>query len=113
MRFCELSVGVCFRNGGIRINEVVALNTEEILMELIRRSASRRLLEIGPETRLRKDLKMDSFDFLNLVLKTESRFDCRLDDDVLVGIVTVGQFQGLVRETLAGNMTEKTEEDHV
>ena len=89
------------------------MNTEEILMELIRRSASRRFSEIGSETRFRKDLKMDSFDFLNLVLKTESRFHCRLDDDVLAGIVTVGQFQGLVRETLAGNMTEKTEEDHV
>lgn len=89
------------------------MNTEEILCDLIRRSTIRSHLEIGAGTRFRRDLKMDSFDFLNLVLKTEERFRCRLDDDVLAGVVTVGQFLTLVTETLAKSSKEKMEEDHV
>ena len=89
------------------------MNTEEILMELIRRSASRRLLEIGPETRLRKDLKMDSFDFMELILRTEERFHCRLDDGALAGVQTVGQFLMLVGETTTENDKDKMEEEHV
>lgn len=89
------------------------MNTEEILGDLIRRSTIRPRFVIAPETRFRKDLKMDSFDFLDLVLKTEERFCCRFDDDVLAGVVTVGQFQALVAQTLAEKDKEVTEENHV
>lgn len=85
------------------------MDTEEILYDLIRRSTLRPRPVIGGETRFRKDLKMDSFDFLNLVLRIEARFRCRLDDDILAGVVTVGQLALLLTDTLAA----KTEENHV
>lgn len=89
------------------------MTTEEILYDMIRPLTIRPHLVIGPETRFRNDLKMDSFDFLELILRTEERFRCRLDDGALAGIQTVGQFLTLVEETPAERDKDKTEEEHV
>ena len=89
------------------------MTTEEILYDMIRPLTIRPHLVIGPETRFRKDLKMDSFDFMELILRTEERFHCRLDDGALAGIQTVGQFLMLVGETTTENDKDKMEEEHV
>lgn len=89
------------------------MTTEEILYDMIRPLTIRPHLVIGPETRFRKDLKMDSFDFMELILRTEERFRCRLDDGALAGIQTVGQFLMLVGETTTENDKDKMEEEHV
>lgn len=52
---------------------------------------------IDEKTRFKRDLKMDTVDFLDLVLKVEKRFACRLDDEMLGCVVNLGQL-GLVLE---------------
>lgn len=52
---------------------------------------------IGEKTRFKRDLKMDTVDFLDLILKVEKRFDCRLDDELLGCVENLGQL-GLVLE---------------
>ena len=45
---------------------------------------------VNGETRLKRDLKMDDFDLLDLVLKIESRFDCVLPDELWHQAAVVG-----------------------
>ena len=56
--------------------------------------------EITMKTRMLEDLKADSANIIMLVMDLENEFDIAVDDDVLMGIKTVGDvvncIQGLV-----------------
>ena len=45
--------------------------------------------EITMKTRMLKDLKADSANIIMLVMDLENEFDIAVDDDVLIGIMTV------------------------
>ena len=56
---------------------------------------------ITPESRLIEDLKADSANVIMLVMDLENEFNIAVDDDVLMGIKTVGDvvkcIEGLVK----------------
>lgn len=66
---------------------------------------------IGEGTRFKKDLKMDTVDFLDLVLKVEQRFRCRLDDEMLAHVVNLGQMGLLLEKALEDK--ERNEDERI
>jgi len=84
------------------------MHLEEKLYSLILAHCGGKM-EVTAETRLKKDLKMDSFDLLELVLKVEDHFDCRLSDELLRGVTTAGHLT-LVLENAIIEKERKTHE---
>ena len=69
---------------------------EDSIYALIAKFFHKKREDIHSNTRFRRDLKADSIDFLELVLLTEDRLSCRIDDTELAGVTTVGQYIQLV-----------------
>lgn len=72
-----------------------------VLCEMVRGYHERYRHPINERTRFKRDLKMDAVDFLDLVLRIEARFSCRLDDELLANVVNVGQLGLLLEKALA------------
>ncbi len=64
---------------------------------------------VTAETRLKRDLKLDSIDLWSLLLKTEARYDCAVSDDLLVGVTTAGQFAMVLEHALEEKERVKNE----
>jgi len=47
-------------------------------------------IEITAETVLRKDLRINSYDFIQIICEIEEEFDIEISDKDIVGFVTVG-----------------------
>jgi acyl carrier protein len=56
--------------------------------------------EIAAEARLVEDLNLDSVDFVELALASESALSILLDDEALREVVTVADLIGLVERTV-------------
>ena len=56
--------------------------------------------EIKMESELHDDLGCDSLDLIEVIMKVENRFHITVNDDDLVGIVTVGDIVKYVDERL-------------
>lgn len=83
----------------------------EVLCEMAGEYAPRQRRPIGTETRFKKDLKMDAVDFLDLVLRVEKRFCCRLDDEMLAQVVTLGQLGLLLEKALEQKEKVRNEDE--
>lgn len=59
------------------------------------------IAEVGEETHLFEDLKLDSIQQMTLVVEVENRFRIRLDEGDESGIATVGNLADLVTARLA------------
>ncbi|MBQ4091830.1 MAG: acyl carrier protein [Firmicutes bacterium] len=81
-----------------------------ILCEMASAYGFRSRKPIGAKTRFKRDLKMDAVDFLDLVLKVEKRFGCRLEDELLAQVVNLGQL-ALVLEKALAEQDEKRNKD--
>ena len=57
--------------------------------------------EITMKTRMLEDLKADSANIIMLVMDLENEFDIAVDDDVLMGIKTVGDVVNCVKGLVA------------
>lgn len=57
--------------------------------------------EITMKTRMLEDLKADSANILMLVMDLENEFDIAVDDDVLMGIKTVGDVVNCIKGLVA------------
>ncbi|MEU9047798.1 MULTISPECIES: acyl carrier protein [unclassified Kitasatospora] len=53
---------------------------------------------IGPDTRFREALELDSLDFLNLVERLAERAGCRIDEDDYPRLVTLDSSATLLAE---------------
>lgn len=53
--------------------------------------------EITMKTRMLEDLKADSANIIMLVMDLENEFDIAVDDDVLMGIKTVGDVVNCIK----------------
>ena len=73
----------------------------DVLCEMAAGYGVRRRRSIGRKIRFKRDLKMDAVDFLDLVLKVEQRFQCRLDDELLAQVVNLGQLELVLEKALA------------
>jgi acyl carrier protein len=82
----------------------------DVLCEMVAEYGFRCRRSIGRKTRFKRDLKMDAVDFLNLVLKVEQRFACRLEDELLAQVVNLGQLE-LVMEKALSERNEVRNED--
>ena len=57
--------------------------------------------EITMKTRMLEDLKADSANIIMLVMDLENEFDIAVDDDVLMGIKTVGDVVNCIKGLVA------------
>ena len=57
--------------------------------------------EITLKTRMLEDLKADSANIIMLVMDLENEFDIAVDDDVLMGIKTVGDVVNCIKGLVA------------
>lgn len=57
--------------------------------------------EITMKTRVLEDLKADSANIIMLVMDLENEFDIAVDDDVLMGIKTVGDVVNCIKGLVA------------
>lgn len=57
--------------------------------------------EITMKTRMLEDLKADSANIIMLVMDLENEFDIAVDDDVLMGIKTVGEVVNCIKGLVA------------
>jgi acyl carrier protein len=58
--------------------------------------------QVGPSDRLIEDLGFDSVAILELALALEVEFDLQeIDEDQTVGLVTVGDIENIIAETVA------------
>ena len=57
--------------------------------------------EITMKTRMLEDLKADSANIIMLVMDLENEFDIAVDDDVLIGIKTVGDVVNCIKGLVA------------
>ena len=57
--------------------------------------------EITRKTRMLEDLKADSANIIMLVMDLENEFDIAVDDDVLMGIKTVGDVVNCIKGLVA------------
>ena len=57
--------------------------------------------EITMKTRMLEDLKADSDNIIMLVMDLENEFDIAVDDDVLMGIKTVGDVVNCIKGLVA------------
>ena len=57
--------------------------------------------EIAMKTRMLEDLKADSANIIMLVMDLENEFDIAVDDDVLMGIKTVGDVVNCIKGLVA------------
>ena len=57
--------------------------------------------EITMKTRMVEDLKADSANIIMLVMDLENEFDIAVDDDVLMGIKTVGDVVNCIKGLVA------------
>ena len=57
--------------------------------------------EITMKTRMLEDLKADSANIIMLVMDLENEFDIAVDDDVLMGIKTVGDVVNYIKGLVA------------
>ena len=57
--------------------------------------------EITMKTRMLEDLKADSANIIMLVMELENEFDIAVDDDVLMGIKTVGDVVNCIKGLVA------------
>ena len=57
--------------------------------------------EITMKTRMLDDLKADSANIIMLVMDLENEFDIAVDDDVLMGIKTVGDVVNCIKGLVA------------
>lgn len=75
-----------------------------VLCEMAKEYNGQYRRSVDETTRFKRDLKMDTVDFLDLVLRTEARFSCHLDDELLAGVVNLGQLGLLLEKALAEKM---------
>lgn len=57
--------------------------------------------EITMKTRMLEDLKADSANIIMLVMDLENEFDIAVDDDVLMGMKTVGDVVNCIKGLVA------------
>ena len=57
--------------------------------------------EVTMQSRLTEDLKADSANIIMLVMDLENEFDIAVDDDVLMGIKTVGDVVNCIKGLVA------------
>ena len=57
--------------------------------------------ELTMKTRMLEDLKADSANIIMLVMDLENEFDIAVDDDVLMGIKTVGDVVNCIKGLVA------------
>lgn len=83
----------------------------DVLCEMAAEYGLRSRRPIGRKTRFKRDLKMDAVDFLDLVLKVEKRFGCRLEDELLAQVVNLGQLELVLEKALAERNEERNEDE--
>ncbi|MEG0875144.1 MAG: acyl carrier protein [Clostridiales bacterium] len=78
------------------------MNWEDSFYPLVAGSFHRLPEEINENTRFKKDLKVDSLGFLEMILNVECYYHCVLDDELLSLVITVGDLKRLLGRKIAG-----------
>lgn len=80
-------------------NEDIRAGLAEIVTEVSGVAADR----VQMDTAFQADLDLDSLTMVEVVVAAEERFDCRIPDDDVAGLVTVADAVAYVQNALAVN----------
>lgn len=73
---------------------------KEELLNVLKRFIVKKLpqgIELTEDATLRKDLKIDSADMIDIVLEIEERFSIKVDDEQLDRVKTLGEMVSLIQ----------------